>query len=215
MNSGSEEPVSDTASVMKAVRKIREDELDKAAKVLARAFYRDPLQNYTFPDDADRAAHSPKHFAAALRYGYKFGEVYTIEGVPGASIWLKPGETEITPERANEAGFMDLPAQIGEDAFNRFFMAISFAEEIHKKDVPEAHWYTMVLGVEPELHGNGYGPALMQPIFERSAIDGTPIYLETAQPKNVLFYEKLGFKVLRDVIEPSSGVRLWSFRRDP
>ena len=200
---------------MKEVRKIREDELGWAAEVLAKAFFRDPLQKYTFPEEAERATNSPKHFAAALRYGYKFGEVYTIDGVPGASIWLKPGETEITPERAEEAGFMDLPSQIGEDAFNRFFVAISFAEEMHKTDVPEPHWYTMVLGVDPELHGQGYGPALMQPIFERSETDGSPIYLETAQPKNVSFYEKLGFKVLRDVVEPSSGVRLWTFRRDP
>lgn len=200
---------------MNDVRRIKEDELSTAAQVLARAFYRDPLQNYTFPDDADRAKHSPTHFAAALKYGHRFGEVYTIEGVHGASIWLKPGETEIKPERAAEAGFLELPAQVGQDAFNRFFAAISFAEEIHKADVPEPHWYTMVLGVDPEFHGRGYGPALMQPIFERSASEGTPIYLETAQPKNVQFYEKLGFKVLRDVIEPSSNVRLWTFRREP
>ncbi len=200
---------------MKVARKIREDELGPASEVLARAFYRDPLQNYTFPDDAERAAHSPAHFAAALKYGFKFGEVYTLDGVPGASIWLKPGETEITPERAEAGGFTALPGQIGEEAFNRFFTAISYAEELHKADVPEPHWYTMVLGVDPEFQGEGYGPALLRPIFERSADDRTPIYLETGQPKNVAFYEKLGFRVLRDVIEPSSGVRMWTFRRDP
>jgi ribosomal protein S18 acetylase RimI-like enzyme len=186
---------------MRIARPIRDDELDRAAEVLAKAFYRDPLQNYTFPDDEERSAHSPTH--------------YTIDDVPGASIWLKPGETEITPERAEEAGFMALPAKIGEEAFNRFFSAIAYAEEIHKRDMPEPHWYTMVLGVDPELHGRGYGPALMQPVFERSSAQGTPIYLETAQPKNVSFYEKLGFKVLQDMIEPSSGVRMWTFRRDP
>jgi ribosomal protein S18 acetylase RimI-like enzyme len=200
---------------MRKSRRIDENELGQAAQVLARAFYRDPLQNYTFPDDEERAKHSPAHFAAALKYGYKFGEVYTIDDVPGASIWLKPGETEITPEKADEGGFTALPGQIGEEAFSRFFTAISYAEELHKKDMPEPHWYTMVLGVDPELQGHGYGPALMQPVFERSAAEGTPIYLETAQPKNVAFYEKLGFRVLRDVIEPSSGVRLWTFRRDP
>ncbi len=200
---------------MNEVRRIREDELGQAAEVLSRAFYKDPLQNYTFPDDTERSTHSPAHFAAALQYGFKFGEVYTMDGVPGASIWLKPGETEITPERAEEGGFTALPGKIGEDAFNRFFTTISYAEEIHKTDMPDPHWYTMVLGVDPTLQGQGHGPALMKPVLDRSAAGGIPVYLETAQPKNFAFYEKLGFKVLRDVLEPSSGVRMWTFKRNP
>ncbi len=196
------------------VRRIREVELEAAAHALSKAFFADPLQNFAFPDDVDRAAKSPAHFRAALQYGYQFGEVYTDDGCPGASIWLKPGETEITPERAEQAGLTSLPEKMGEEAFSRFFTALEYAEEIHKADVPEPHWYTMVVGVDPARQGEGYGRALLQPIFERSKSDGVPIYLETAQPKNVTFYENLGFRLLRHVIEPFSGVPMWTFRRD-
>ena len=103
------------------VRLMTEAGLPSAAKGLSNAFMEDPLQNYTFPDEAERVAKSPAHFSAALKYGLLFGEVYAMPNGEGASIWLKPGETEITPERAEEAGFASLPEKIGEDAFGRFF----------------------------------------------------------------------------------------------
>ena len=199
---------------MAKVRRLREEEIEVAAQSLSNAFFADPLQNFTFPDDAERAAKSPAHFMAALQYGHQFGEVYTDDGCPGALICLKPGETEITPERAEQSGLTSLPEKIGEEAFTRFFTALAYAEEIHKADVPEPHWYTMVLGVDPARQGEGYGRALLEPIFERTRSEGVPIYLETAQPKNVTFYERLGFRVLRHVIEPFSGLPLWTFRRD-
>ena len=39
--------------------------------------------------------------------------------------------------------------------------------------------------------------------------------LETAQPKNVPFYQKHGFDVIVDTIDPTSGLRLWTFLRKP
>jgi hypothetical protein len=42
-----------------------------------------------------------------------------------------------------------------------------------------------------------------------------PCYLETAQRTNVPFYCHLGFSVVDEVVEPASGLTLWTFRRDP
>lgn len=197
------------------ISRMDEAGLPAAAKALANAFFGDPLQNYTFPDESERRERSPGHFSAALQYGLKYGEVYAAEGGAGASIWLKPGETDITPERALEGGFADLPAVMGEAAFARFFGAISFAETFHKLDAPEPHWYTMVLGVDPAFQGQGYGKLLLEPVMSRARADGTPVYLETAQPKNVSFYEKMGFRLLREVIEPQGNLTMWTFRCDP
>src|SRR5687768_2688290 len=197
------------------ISRMDEDGLPAAAQALANAFMDDPLEKYTFPNEDERRAKAPGHFAAALRYGLKFGEVYAASDGAGASIWLKPCETEITPERAIEGGFAELPAVMGEDAFNRFFTAFNFAEEYHKRDASEPHWYTMVLGVDPAFQGQGYGRLLLETVMDRARADGTPVYLETAQPKNVSFYEKMGFRVLRELVEPSSGLPMWTFRFDP
>ena len=85
----------------------------------------------------------------------------------------------------------------------------------HHRDVPPAHWYVMVVGVAPEKQGKGIGRALLQPIIERADTAGQPCYLETAQPANVGLYERLGFRRVVDMVEPQSGLRLWTFRRDP
>lgn len=110
------------------VKLMSEAELPNAAQALANAFFNDPPQTYTFPDESERRAKSPAHFAAALNYGLKFGEVYAAAKA-GAVIWLKPGDTEITPERAEQGGFAALPGQIGSEAFERFFSVIGFGDQ--------------------------------------------------------------------------------------
>ena len=197
------------------VRLMKEECLSAAAKGLSNAFMNDPLQKYTFPDEAERIGKSPAHFSAALKCGLLFGEVYAPQKGEGASIWLKPGGTEITPEMADASGFSSLPDQIGQDAFERFFSVLAFGEPYHKLDVPEPHWYTMVLGVDPAFQGQGLGRALLQPVIAKAMAGGFPIYLETAQPANVSFYKKIGFKLLRELNEPNSGLDLWTFRLDP
>lgn len=195
---------------------LREEHLDGAAEALARAFFDDPLQRHVFPDPAERAARSPGHFAPLLRYGLMFGEVLTTEGEPsGAAVWLPPGGWEVTPERAASAGLDRLPEVLGEEAAGRFFSALEAVDPYHHSDVPAEHWYLMVVGVAPEARGLGLGRALLQPVIDRADSAGLPCYLETAQPDNVAFYEHLGFTRLVEAVEPRSGLRMWTFRRDP
>ena len=194
---------------------LRERDLLAAAAALARAFQDDPLQTYVFPDPAERVARSPGHFAPLLRYGLKFGEVLTTAGSPaGAAVWLGPDAWEVTAERAAAAGLDELPIAIGAAAAERFFSVLAVVDPYHHRDVPSAHWYVMVVGVAPEARGSGVGRALLQPMIDRAEAAGQPCYLETAQPNNVSFYEHLGFRRLVETVEPQSGLRLWTFRRD-
>lgn len=195
---------------------LRESDLPAAAAALARAFQDDPLQAYVFPDPAERAVRSPGHFVPLLRYGLQFGEVLTTTGSPaGAAVWLGPDAWEITPERAAAAGLDQLPTILGSAAADRFFSVLAAVDPYHHRDVPAAHWYAMVVGVEPEAQGRGVGRALLQPILDRADAARLPCYLETAQPKNVEFYEHLGFRRVVETVEPRSRLRLWTFRRDP
>ncbi len=60
---------------------------------------------------------------------------------------------------------------------------------------------------------DGLGKALLEPVMKKAEAIGQPVYLETAQPANVTFYQKLGFRVLRELVEPVSELRMWTFRK--
>jgi GNAT superfamily N-acetyltransferase len=101
------------------------------------------------------------------------------------------------------------------DAFGRFTQVLAYLEPFHKRDVPVRHWYLSILGVDPARQGQGLGGALLQPILSRADEEGVPCYLETGQPKAISFYRKHGFEVVVQDVEPKSGLRFWTFRREP
>lgn len=57
------------------------------------------------------------------------------------------------------------------------------------------HWYLGVVGVDPAVKGLGVGRRLLAAFVERSLADlsSRGVYLETANPDNVPFYERAGF----------------------
>jgi hypothetical protein len=100
---------------------LKEHQVAAVSESLANAFMSDPLQTYTFPDEKERRQKSPDHFNAFLQFGLKFGEVYVSENSEGAVVWLRPNETDITPEKAEQGGLTKLPEILGEDAATGFF----------------------------------------------------------------------------------------------
>jgi GNAT superfamily N-acetyltransferase len=194
---------------------LAEAQIEEAAEVLGRAFFDDPFEVYMLPDDDSRERLSSLRFARLLRYGHLFGRVYTTVNMPqGAAIWLPPENWEMTEERLKQAGLFDIPSIIGGDAFQRLISVMDYIEPYHR-DVPAKHWYLLIVGVDRPVQGQGLGSALLQPILQQADADSEPCYLETFQPKNLPFYERHGFHVLREGVEPASALRYWTLLRDP
>jgi hypothetical protein len=194
---------------------IQAEQIERAAESLGRAFVDDPLQAYILPQVESRAVLGAHIFRALLTYGHKSGHVLTTSEAAGAAVWMKPGEWEMTEEGMQQVGFFDLPGTIGEDNFTRHVNFFEYIENYHRRDAPAQHWYLAVIGVDPSRQGEGLGASMIRPVLADADKAGLPCYLETAQPKNVPMYEHLGFKVLLDEVEPVSGVRFWTFLREP
>jgi GNAT superfamily N-acetyltransferase len=52
-----------------------------------------------------------------------------------------------------------------------------------------------MIGVLPEAQGKGLASGLMNPMIQRMKEESIPLFLETANPRNVDIYKKKGFKI--------------------
>jgi ribosomal protein S18 acetylase RimI-like enzyme len=187
-----------------------------AAEIQARAFFDDPAFVFTFPDGATRRERLSWLMEIGVGYGCHYGKVSTTSGTMlGHAVWLPPGETSMAPERMATVGFEDAPARMGEDALVRFGNFMDLMSTHHERLVPVAHWYLMILGVDPEHQGRGVGSSLIAPTLARADADRLRCYLETAKERNVEFYRRHGFAVRHEEHIPGGGPKVWMMVREP
>lgn len=189
----------------------------QAGEALTRAFMKDPMWSIVLPDETTRADAFRPMWKALIDFSRVYGEAYTTSEAEGAACWLAPGNTKMTLWKMVRTG-MGLPCSmmgLPKDARNRFFGMMRFTDRNHSELMPGRHWYLMALGVAPGRQGRGIGAHLLAPILQRADDEGLPCYLETQTERNVAFYRKLGFEVLREVREPVGGLPIWFMVRPP
>jgi len=190
-------------------------QISTAAAMFARAFQDDPLMVYALPDPRERARRLPEFYARMVRFGCLAGEVLSTESLDGAAVWLPP-DAKWTRENIEAAGLHELGKVIGEDAVLRYREVVGREMQARSRDGSGPTWYLLLLGVEPSQQRRGLGATLLRPIFERADRERLGCYLETENERNVKFYREHGFRVIVDgEIAGDSGVRFWTFRREP
>jgi len=68
--------------------------------------------------------------------------------------------------------------------------------------------------VLPEMQGLGLGSALMAPTLERCDRQGLSVYLEASSERSAALYERLGFRLLRE-LRVGGSPPLWLMLRPP
>lgn len=85
-------------------------------------------------------------------------------------------------------------------------------EREHPRTPP--HWYLSILGTDPDAQGRGLGAAVLAPVLERCDADGVAAYLESSKERNIAYYARHGFRVVRELRLPR-GPRVWAMWREP
>lgn len=164
-----------------------------AGAALAASHAEYPAFCSVFPDRHRRARALLPFFTATVKDAINFGVVHAaFDGstVLGAAVWLPPGGFPWSARRQAVAvpEFLRVLAAYP-SRFPTFIRYGVAAQHAHPSD---DHWYLVALGVRPGAQRTGLGTQLLAPVLQRAGQDKTCCYLETSDPSNVAFYERLG-----------------------
>lgn len=168
----------------------------KQAKVLYDSLCHDPFYatlEAAYPDRAGASAAMLRYYVLSIREAERWGRAETLPGSDeGVAVWALPASEE---ERARKAAekLSALNDAMGPEC-TECFARIAANMAVHEEALGlEEYWYLSILGVAPEAQGQGLGARLLAPTLAAADDAGASSYLTTFTPRNIPFYQRLGY----------------------
>ena len=181
---------------MKSISSIAPNAADRAFATLMLAFANDPAARWSWPEPHAFLRHFPTLARAFGSKSFDLGCADQIDEFGGVALWLPPG---VQSDTAALASLMEgtAPPAVLADAGPVF-------EQMDSYHPHEPHWYLPLIGIDPARQGQHLGKQLMAHGLARCDADGKLAYLESSNPRNISFYERLGFETLGAIQHGSS-----------
>ena len=193
------------------MRRVTEVDADSVTELFVLAFNQDPTWSWAFPDDGARAQHHRQLWGLYMHSAVPFGWVWRTEDGGAASLWIPPGQPELTDE--DEAKLEPLLRElIGSHADDVLALMESF-EANHPTH--REHFYLSLLGTHPDHRGQGKGMGLLAANLEQIDELGMPAYLESSNRANDHRYERLGFELIGEFAAPGGEPTVACMWREP
>ena len=132
----------------------------------------------------------------------------------GVSIWSTPLSDELEAKKTNEKKEF-LLNHMGGEALKTYADIVDFMTESARGLIGREFWYLSIVGVAPLFQGKGLGPGLIRNVLNRTDEMQVPTYLETFTPRNMSFYNRLGYESVQSFHEPTTGCEYWLMVRTP
>jgi ribosomal protein S18 acetylase RimI-like enzyme len=181
-----------------------------AVATLVDAFVEDPVAAHLFPDPLKRPAGMAHIFRMGLRYGQAYGRVDVVKSADAVAVWIRPEYNTPSWIRMVRAGILASPFSLGWSATRRMLRFEHFIAACRMRTVDGPHWFLFCIGVRPDQQGQGLGVSLIRHGLKHVRATDVPCYLETANPCNLPFYQKNGFRLVGGQHQPSDGPVVWS-----
>lgn len=186
-------------------------------QTLYEAFYNDPFYVYLTPDDERRKTTLRFYMRVVLRYGYRYGRVHTSAQKEGLTLWCGTETPYLDTLKLFICGLWQMFFRLNLAEMYRVIVSAGILEKVHGTQ-PKEHYYLMAVGVRNAHQGKGIGSKLLAPMLEKATNENQVCYLETSNPRNVPWYESMGFKVIEKVeltAASKKGCTYWMMARPP
>jgi GNAT superfamily N-acetyltransferase len=164
--------------------------------------------------EADQLSVLEKYFEYSLGEAERTGRcVLAPNAADGAAAWLLPRTVQVgAAEDAAKASFM--AELLGTQGSQNYHAIVDFMSPLAPRHVPSEAWYLSIVGVHPSAQGQGLGQQLLAPTLLEASAGKKVCYLETFTPRNLAFYERLGFVAVAEYAEPVTRSSYVIMRRD-
>jgi ribosomal protein S18 acetylase RimI-like enzyme len=193
------------------VRRVAPEDIPALAKVLARAFFDDPVASWAWRPDALRLRALERFQATRMRQLIAGRELWTSGDLSCAALWAPPERWHATLRETAQL----VPAFGHPRLFARMpLVALGWEklERAHPREPP--HYYLAVLGTDPPAQGRGLGSLVLRKVLDQCDADGVGAFLESSKESNIAFYARHGFRVTEEV-RLLRGPTMWKMWRDP
>ena len=182
-----------------------------AGAVLGRAFLEDPVFGWLVRG-ADREARLTRMFTTFAQSAARTpgAELLVLPERTAAAIWRPPGGW-----RSGLRDVLRTARPLAAAVRGGVLRGLRLESVVERHHLCEPHWYLEALGAVPEARGTGVGPRVVQPVLDRCDAERLPAYLESSNPRNWSFYERLGFVRGTPLPVPPGCPVLLPMRREP
>lgn len=189
---------------------------DLAIKILTQAFAADPMFNYFTRSESSKLRAIEYFSRSVLQYSQAYEQIYTTsDELKGIALWIPPGQFPLNDFQLLKLGGYRVLFNLSPRKIYEFLSLFTRVEKYHRSDLPQPHWYLLMLGVCPMYQSQGIGSLLIQPVLEQADRNGLSCYLETTTERGVRFYQNAGFEVLRTIEFARGNQRSWTMKREP
>jgi GNAT superfamily N-acetyltransferase len=174
------------------VRRAQADDIDVVTQVITLAFATDPVWAVALRRDDGRTDHHEPYWRLFVEAAVGYGTVSLLDGGAAVSVWVPPGDVELTPDSVAVLDAL-LEAELEPEALAAMHELYGRFEG-SRATVPAAHAYLSLLATHPDHRGRGVGQALLADDLAGWDAAGIPCYLESTNPANDHRYARAGFR---------------------